>query len=490
MSSLSATEWVARTKSLLGRALITPTNSWYRPYRVRLVVTDAAMIVITLAVTFALVFGPDAPPDGGPLSYPALCCLFGVVWLLVLETVDSRGRRVLGSGMEEYRRVIDASLYSIAILGVSTQLVGTELPRGFFLLGLPLGIGLLLLGRWLLRRALNLTRRSGRGLTPVVIVGDENHIRDAIRDMKRFPEAGYQPAAICVVGQTAGAFADAPGLRHVDHDALRDLVDEGAVGAVAVAGGLSRDSVRRLSWSLENSPVELLFVPQLTDVAGPRISVRKVEGIGLLHVELPRYSGWNHVVKRGFDIAFSLLALALLSPVLLAVALAIKLDDGGPVLFRQQRVGLRGETFTIHKFRTMSLDAEAKIDQMIASAGGTALLFKVENDPRVTRLGRVLRKYSLDELPQFWTVVRGHMSVVGPRPQVAREVAEYGTDTHRRLLTKPGITGLWQVSGRSDLSVEDSIRLDLAYVENWSLTGDLAIILRTVKVVLFPNGAY
>ncbi|MBK8460506.1 MAG: exopolysaccharide biosynthesis polyprenyl glycosylphosphotransferase [Micropruina sp.] len=207
-------------------------------------------------------------------------------------------------------------------------------------------------------------------------------------------------------------------------------------------------------------------------------------------MELPRYTGWNHFLKRAFDVVFSSLALVCLAPLLFAVAVAIWLDDGGPIMFKQKRIGLRGESFTIHKFRTMVVDAESKVDRMIEDAGGRALLFKVEDDPRVTRLGSVLRRYSLDELPQFWTALRGDMSVVGPRPQVAREVAEYSSDAHRRLLTKPGITGLWQVSGRSDLSVEESIALDLWYVENWSLTGDLAIILKTLKVVLRRHGAY
>lgn len=210
----------------------------------------------------------------------------------------------------------------------------------------------------------------------------------------------------------------------------------------------------------------------------------------MLHVDLPRYSGTKYWLKRSFDVFFAAAALVALSPVLGLVALAIKLDDGGPVLFRQERIGLGGEPFVIHKFRTMCADAEAKIDALIAEAGGQALLFKLEHDPRITRIGSTLRKFSLDELPQFWTVLRGGMSIVGPRPQVSREVAEYTDAAHRRLLIKPGITGLWQVNGRSQLSLEESIRLDLRYVENWSLTGDLAIIMKTVRTVLRPRGAY
>jgi exopolysaccharide biosynthesis polyprenyl glycosylphosphotransferase len=208
-----------------------------------------------------------------------------------------------------------------------------------------------------------------------------------------------------------------------------------------------------------------------------------------MYVDLPRFTGAKLVLKRTFDIVVSAIALLLLAPVFLVIAALIKLDDGGPMLFRQQRIGRYGQPFTIHKFRTMCVDAEAKIDALIAAGGGMALLFKLEDDPRITRIGKVLRKYSLDELPQFWTALRGGMSVVGPRPQVSREVAEYSDIHHRRLLIKPGITGLWQVNGRSELSMDESIRLDLRYVENWSLIGDITIILKTIGVVLRPRGA-
>ncbi|MFT3860528.1 sugar transferase [Micropruina sp.] len=256
------------------------------------------------------------------------------------------------------------------------------------------------------------------------------------------------------------------------------------------AEGLAHKQSKDLAWSLENRPIEFMFVPRLVDIAGPRVSFRSVEGLSLMRVDLPQFTGGKLAVKRAFDIAVSTVALVFLAPLFMVVAVLIKLDDGGPVFFKQKRVGRFGQPFTIHKFRTMCLDAESKIDALIEANGGAALLFKLEDDPRITKIGKVLRKYSIDELPQFWTVLRGGMSVVGPRPQVEREVAEYSDVHHRRLLIKPGITGLWQVGGRSELSMAAAIQLDLRYVENWSVLGDINIVAKTVGVVLRPDGAY
>ncbi|MDO5499309.1 MAG: exopolysaccharide biosynthesis polyprenyl glycosylphosphotransferase, partial [Propionibacteriaceae bacterium] len=232
------------------------------------------------------------------------------------------------------------------------------------------------------------------------------------------------------------------------------------------------------------------YAASLMGVTGSRIHPRPFPGLTLMEVDLPRFSGVQQFAKRMLDVVFSSIALILLSPLLAAIAIAIKCDSKGPAVFRQQRIGLNGEPFTIHKFRTMRVDAEAQIDALIAANGGSALRFKLREDPRVTRLGAFLRRTSLDELLQFWDVLRGPMSVVGPRPQVSREVAEYDDVMHRRLLVKPGITGLWQVNGRSDLSPAQSKLLDIFYVENWSVSEDVVIIGKTVKVLLDREGAY
>jgi exopolysaccharide biosynthesis polyprenyl glycosylphosphotransferase len=248
--------------------------------------------------------------------------------------------------------------------------------------------------------------------------------------------------------------------------------------------------VKRLSWQLEGTASELVLSSRLADVAGPRLSFEPLDGLPLIRVQIPSYAGGQHVVKRGLDIVvatLTLLPIALLYPLL---ALVIKLDSPGPVFFFQERVGRDGRLFRMVKFRSMRTDAEQQLALLQERNEGAGLLFKMKNDPRVTRVGRILRKLSLDELPQFWNVLRGDMSVVGPRPPLPSEVTGYDGKVFRRLYIKPGITGLWQVSGRSDLSWDESVRLDLRYVENWSVASDLQIMWRTAKVMLQPNGAY
>ena len=262
--------------------------------------------------------------------------------------------------------------------------------------------------------------------------------------------------------------------------------------AVMIAGELpgGRPQIRDLGWALENSRVELILVSRLTDVAGPRIHLRPVEGLPMVHVDLPQYSGFNHTVKRGIDIVIAGTALLILAPLLAAIGVAVRLESEGPSLFRQERVGVQGAKFSMLKFRSMVVDAEQRLAELRSGNEGSGPLFKLKDDPRVTRVGALLRKYSLDELPQLWNVLVGDMSLVGPpAPAATRGRPVRGTG-NRRLLTKPGITGLWQVSGRSDLSWEDSVKIDLYYVENWSVTSDFLILLRTVRAVFRKNGAY
>jgi exopolysaccharide biosynthesis polyprenyl glycosylphosphotransferase len=223
------------------------------------------------------------------------------------------------------------------------------------------------------------------------------------------------------------------------------------------------------------------------------VHTQPVAGLPLIHVERPTYSGPTRVVKSAFDMVGAVLLLILFSPFMLAIAAVVKLDSPGPVFFRQERVGVDGTRFRMAKFRTMRVDAEAMLDELRRAQetdAGNEVLFKIKNDPRITRVGRFLRRYSLDEIPQLFNVVSGEMSLVGPRPPLAAEVAQYQNEVHRRLLVRPGMTGLWQVSGRSDLSWEETVRLDLSYVENWSITGDLMILFKTAKAVLSSSGAY
>lgn len=453
---------------------------------------DAVIITATVVFTFSLLFDADQRLSGfDSVSYWMLAPVVIVAWLLMLQFTESRSFRVIGSGMDEYRRVVMGSIHLFGVLAISSYLLKVSLSRAMFAAALPLGVGALLIGRWTLRRYVNRLRAVGRAVTPALVVGTGPSVALLLADVAKRPDLGYRIDGVCLLSELPTE--DRPMLSGLAQHRLATLADAavcGRYGAVIVAEGLPREETRNLAWHLEASPIELMFQASLMDVAGPRLTVRDVEGMSLVHVDLPTFTGAKLVIKRAFDVVFSALALIALAPVLGVIALAIKLDDGGPVLFRQQRIGRCGQTFTIHKFRTMCVDAEARMDALIAQNGGTALLFKLKDDPRITRLGAFLRKYSLDELPQFWSVLRGGMSIVGPRPQVAREVAEYTEAHHRRLLIKPGITGLWQVSGRSELSLEESIRLDLRYVENWSLITDLTVIMKTVGVVVRPSGAF
>jgi exopolysaccharide biosynthesis polyprenyl glycosylphosphotransferase len=273
------------------------------------------------------------------------------------------------------------------------------------------------------------------------------------------------------------------------HTAITSLRADTLV--IAPTSTLEPTDLRRLSWELEGADVDLVVSPNLTDVAGPRVHLRPVAGLPLLHVEKPEFAGLRRVAKSAFDRTVSLVALVLLAPVCLVIAALVRLDSPGPAFFRQQRVGRGGSTFTLWKFRSMHADAERELEALIESnehAGSP--VFKMRADPRVTRVGRFLRRTSLDELPQLLNVLRGQMSLVGPRPPLPSEVEQYGRHVHRRLLVRPGLTGVWQVSGRSELSWEESVRLDLHYVENWTLWFDISILCRTVRAVARARGAY
>lgn len=471
--------------------VLEPTRRWDRRFGVLLLLTDLVMVAVALHLAQFTRFGGDAasvPLGDLRLGYEVVGAVVTVIWLVALTAFDSRKRRVFGAGLEEYRRVINASFFTFGLLAILSFLGPVDLSRFYFVVALPVGTGLLLVSRFAWRLHLGRVRIRGGATTGTVVVGDPVEVATAVREMRGHPEAGYTPVAVALTSAGSGSLV--PELPRISVDDLRAAAKHPGLGAVMIAGSVPRAEVRELAWDLETGGCELLLVSQLTDVAGPRIHQSPVEGLPVTHVDLPRYSGGAHVLKRSMDVTISSLVLVLLAPLYLLVALAIKIDDRGPVLFRQCRVGQNGTTFTMHKFRTMSVDAEARLASLRERSEGNGVLFKMHNDPRVTRVGQFLRKYSIDEFPQFWDVLTGRMSVVGPRPPLPSEVATYERHVHRRLLIKPGVTGLWQVSGRSNLSWDESVRLDLRYVENWSVTGDLVLILKTVRAVLKAGGAY
>lgn len=471
--------------------------SWARRYRRWLRFTDISIVTSAVAVAYAIHIDAEDVLARTPAvsTYVSLSISILVAWIVALEVHRTREETVLGVGAEEYKRVMDATLGVFGGIAIVVLLLGIDVVRSHFAIALPAGSLLLLLSRWRWRAWLNRQRNFGHYLSKVIVVGEPADVEYVIRQFGKVSGAAYE-----VVGAALPAGYTATHLQIsatrvpvlCDVASVAGKVVETGANAVVVAGQLHGGSraIRQLGWALEGTHASLVLAASLTDVAGPRIHWRPVEGLPLMHVELPEFSGGKHTLKRAVDVVASAAALLLLSPLLCVLAWVIVRDSRGPVFFRQERVGRNGERFKMIKFRSMVVTAEEDLARLKELNEGAGLLFKMKQDPRVTKCGRWLRKYSLDELPQFWNVLKGDMSLVGPRPQLPREVEGYEGDVTRRLLIKPGITGLWQVNGRSNLGWEESVRWDLYYVENWSLTGDIMILWRTVKVILNPVGAY
>ena len=473
-------------------------RGWIRPYRAMLRVADTLVIGAALVVAHLARFGMDraqVPVADTVIGYDFLGLTIALMWLGALSAFRSRDPRVLGLGSDEYKRVIHSTLLVFGITAILLVIAQVDASRGYFALALPLGLGGLVLTRWMLRSWLTLQRSKGRFLSRVVVLGRPKDVKYVIKQIRSKTGAGYEVVGAAIAGHGAQPrlYVDGMAVPVVaDLNSVVEVLPGLAVDAVIVAGPVQGGSgfIQKLGWSLEESDTELVLATGLTNVAGPRIHARPVEGLPLMHVELPQFGGAKHLVKRLLDISASALALVALLPVFAVIALYIRRDSPGPVLFKQERIGRSGETFTMYKFRSMVVTAEEELAGLLGSNEGSGLLFKMKDDPRVTRVGGWLRRHSLDELPQIWNVLIGDMSLVGPRPPLGREVDGYAKDVHRRLYIKPGLTGMWQVNGRSELSWEDSVRLDLYYVENWSITMDLMIIWRTAKMLINPVGAY
>ncbi|AZZ41378.1 sugar transferase [Acidipropionibacterium jensenii] len=466
--------------------------AWGKSYRKVLVASD--FLAITVAVMISMVLMTPSGEalvgaSGVDLPYTAVAAALGVVWLLALGAGGSRNPWITGAGVEEYMRVIKVTLYVFGGIAIASYILKAQFARSLFISLLPIGALLLLFSRWIARSWINNSRSHGKNLTSCAVVGPSAQVERVVADLKRHTDAGFQPVGVCLLDSEEPTIIQ--GVPSCSWSQLLGTAASTIFDAVIATDGLPGTYLRKLAWNLEGSSTSLVVTPRVMDIVGPRAHYTDAPGVSLVHVDIPTFSGWKYAVKRAFDVVVSIIALVVLSPIFLLTAILIKREDGGPVIFRQERVGQNGEPFTIHKFRSMSVNAESKIQELIDESGGHALFFKLDHDPRMTKIGATLRKYSIDELPQFWTVLKGDMSVVGPRPQMAREVAEYTPAYKRRLLTKPGITGLWQICGRSDLSPEEGMRLDLRYVENWSPITDIIIVTKTVTTILKPgNGAY
>nr|WP_300143370.1 sugar transferase [Propionicimonas sp.] len=468
-----------------------------RPWLLSKVAQHAFLIIADVVVIMAaLVAGIRItgllPLDGGDhermiaIAIP----LVGVAWLCLLQATGSYQLRHQRAGATEYKRVLMASFMAAGLVGISSYLLKAEFPRGLYVLLFGIGTAGIVSVRFLRRKVMHRIHRQGMLLTPIVVAGESGHVDAIAKVLRRETWLGYRVVGAVTrdrVDQTPGGL---PVLGSVA-DTL-DVINEHGIATVIFAeGSFSRPvDFRRMAWELEEQDIHMIVVPALTEVSAQRLDVRPVAGLPLVDVDRPQAIEAARWVKRTYDILGSAVLLLLAAPIMGLTALAIKLEDGGPVIFRQRRVGLKGEEFDCLKFRSMCIDAEARLAALQAQNEGAGPLFKLTRDPRITRVGRFIRRFSLDELPQLWNALRGDMSLVGPRPALPTEVAQYDSDTRRRLDVRPGLTGLWQVSGRSNLSWDDTVRLDLYYVDNWSMVQDLMILARTAKAVVGSAGAY
>lgn len=475
------------------------TPAWEIRYGRKLLLTDVVVVILAVFGAQALRFGSTLAELQVPLprynefavTYAIVSAGLVVAWLIALAVGETRHPTVFGIGPTEYKRVVNSTLFLFGALAIVAYLAKADIGRGYLLIALPLGLVLLLLARWCWRRRLHAQRQRGRNMYRTVVVGERNKVEHVISSLTRDTFVGFDIAGVITEHGTPKALSNGAQVLGSYDDILDVVQAENADTLIMVnADRISPRRLREIGWELDQRRVDLIVAASLTDIAGPRIHARPVAGMPLIHVDHPRFAGRRRAVKRASDIVASAIGLILLSPVFLAIAVIVKIDSPGPALFLQERVGLGGKSFNMLKFRSMVADAEDRLPGLLDQSDGNGILFKMRSDPRVTRAGAFLRKYSLDELPQLVNVLRGDMSLVGPRPPLAHEVQRYDQWTHRRLLVKPGITGLWQVSGRSDLSWDDSVRLDLYYVENWSLVADVLIVLKTINVILRPSGAY
>ena len=431
------------------------------------------------------------------VRYTAVSVTLALLWIGLLALVDSRASGILGHGAEEYRRIVSATFLLFGLIAIVSLLLRMDIARGYLAIAFPLGVAALLVNRWTWRVLARRQYQRGRRQKAMLVVGSPRAAADIANKFSSAPASGYHVVGVCT---PEGPTHEAASIRIAGRDipivgveqAVIDAVEHTNADAVVIAptDHLNPVEIRRLIWELEAQGVDLIVTAGLLDVADRRIHSHPVAGMAMLQVERPHYGRATSWAKRTFDICFALFALLVTAPVMLVAAIAVKVSSPGPVFYTSERIGRNGVSFKMFKFRSMHVGSDQRLAELIDAAGGNPMFFKIKKDPRVVPIGRLLRKFSLDELPQFINVLKGDMSVVGPRPPLRRQVETYDDLTRRRLLVRPGVTGLWQVSGRSDLPIDDAIRLDLSYVENWTMAGDLIIIARTLRAVIIGDGAY
>ncbi|MFC7248185.1 sugar transferase [Catellatospora aurea] len=473
----------------LTRTLPGARTRWESRYVKSLVLSDGAVGLVAALVALKVIFGRT-----DLVEYVAFSLSLPTIWIIALFANRAYDRRYLFVGNDEYQRVLHSGLVLAAVIGLASYFLHLGVARGYVVIAVPIVTVYGIISRYTLRRRLHRAWAQGKCLRQVVVVGHESSVVALTRQLRHERYHGLGVVAACVPALRTGSPLAGMGILVYDNiHQVSAVVGEVGADMVVVLScpELEGAELRRLAWSLENQKVDLMVASALFDIANSRTTIRPADGLPMLHLDHPRFTGVGRLVKNITDRVLAAIALTLLAPLLLACALMIRFGNGrGPALFRQVRVGQHRREFVIYKFRTMYTDAEDRLQDLRHLNEHDGVLFKMKNDPRVTPIGRWLRRYSIDELPQLINVLKGEMSLVGPRPPLDSEVDQYPADMHRRLVVKPGLTGLWQVSGRSDLSWEESMRLDLRYVENWSLTLDVVILLRTCTAVLRSSGAY
>lgn len=488
-----------------GKAESTPR--WRFAFVASLIAIDLAVMLLSLTVSL-VINGAAFDAIGDVMPFWLFLILFSLIWLLCLAFAGTYHRHVMADGYELYAKIINASLLTIISYCSLAFIFKLALPRTALIIAPVIAFFLDIIARWQMRQALHRHRSKGSCKYRTVVIGSSDGINKALQTMRNCMNWGYEPVAVCpieadpaskdayvVTSYTPDANIEGSSKLKVIpfNSAFPRICESLGVQEVYVADVLSRDSemLHGLSLAVESLGMELALAVSPADVSGHRLYLRNTTEQPVLLASLPQYTGAANVIKRLLDIIGSLCALIISSPILLGVAIAIKLDDGGPVFFSQTRIGLHGKPFKMYKFRSMVTNAE-ELKKKLAEETGQEdrFIFKMKDDPRITKVGHFIRKTSLDEFPQFYNVLKGDMSLVGPRPALPEEVARYGSLYSARLLVKPGITGPWQVSGRSDLSQEQSEYLDVSYIENWSIAGDLAILAKTVMVIFTGRGSY
>jgi exopolysaccharide biosynthesis polyprenyl glycosylphosphotransferase len=456
------------------------------PFRIRLIASDAVLVVVAMAVGLFVSSRQSAWQIDPLLAIYGTPLAIGALWMGMLVLRGSYDRQLIGLGADEIRRVVSGTLYTFAIVAGVSYLVRADISRAYAYVSLPLGVMLIVGSHLIWRRWLYRERARGRFMARTIVVAESIPGDALAKRLNDEPHVGYQVAGR--VGLPGGGSLGLPSWLDAIDAAL--LAGDASVVAIDPGDSAPHDAIRHLAWRLEGRGIDLLISPGMLDIAGPRVTVRPAAGLPLLHLDEVALSRPQRFAKRTLDIAGSTIAIVVLSPVMFACGLAVKISSPGPVIFRQPRIGLAGTTFTMMKFRSMRVNAEIERESLRAELNKEDPLFKMPQDPRVTTVGRVIRRWSLDELPQLFNVLGGSMSLVGPRPHPLDDVDRYGLEAFRRLALKPGMTGLWQVEGRSDLAWPEALRLDLNYVERWSLLGDLVLLARTVRAVVQGRGAH